>query len=77
MFCNRAFVMVFAAGFQAAALFPPSSALAAVIAPIALPPGGTVSPLPNGFSSYPGMKASPYLIMLRILILTVAFCQAR
>jgi hypothetical protein len=53
MFCNRAFMMVFAAGFQAAALFPPSSALAAV-APIALPPGGTVSSLPNGFSSYPG-----------------------
>ena len=54
MFRNRAFMMVFAAGFQAAALFPPSSALAAVVAPIALPPGGTVSSLPNGFSSYPG-----------------------
>jgi len=53
MFSNRAFVMVFAAGLQAAALFSSSSAFA-VVAPVALAPGATVSSIPNGGSSYVG-----------------------
>jgi hypothetical protein len=53
MFSNRFVTPILAAGFQAAALCASSSAFA-VVAPVALPPGGTVSPLPNGYSSYPG-----------------------
>jgi hypothetical protein len=58
MFSNRFVTPVLAAGFQIAAFAGASSAFAAtpsvVVAPIALPWGATVSPLPNGGSSYPG-----------------------
>jgi PEP-CTERM motif len=52
MLSNRFFTPILAAGLQVAAFCLTSSALA-VVAPIPLPQGGTVSPLPNGYSSYP------------------------
>ena len=52
MVSNRFFTALLAAGLQLAALFATSGALA-VVAPIPLPLGGTVTPLPNGYSSYP------------------------
>jgi hypothetical protein len=52
MLSNRFFTPILAAGLQVAAFCATSGALAAV-APIPLPPGETVSPLPNGYSSYP------------------------
>jgi hypothetical protein len=58
MFSKRFVTSILVTGFQVAALGGASGALAAVppdvVAPIALPPGTTVSPLPNGGSSYPG-----------------------
>jgi PEP-CTERM motif len=53
MLSNRFFTPILAAGLQVAAFCATSGALAAVVAPIPLPPGGTVSSLPNGYSSYP------------------------
>ncbi len=48
------FTPFLAAGLIGAAFCTISSEALAVVAPIALPPGTTVSSLPNGFSSYPG-----------------------
>jgi hypothetical protein len=48
------FTPFLAAGLIGAAFCTISSDASAVVAPIALPPGATVSPLPNGGSSYPG-----------------------
>jgi PEP-CTERM motif len=53
MFSNRFVTPVLAIGVSVVALCVASSAIAAV-APIALPPGATVTSLPNGGSSYPG-----------------------
>jgi hypothetical protein len=53
MFSHRFSALIFLVGFQAAVLSS-SSGECAVVAPVALPPGGTVSSLPNGYSSYPG-----------------------
>jgi PEP-CTERM motif len=53
MLSNRFFTPILAAGLQVAAFCATSGALAAVVAPTPLPPGGTVSSLPNGYSSYP------------------------
>jgi hypothetical protein len=53
MLSNRFFLPILAAGLQVAACCATSGAFAAV-APTPLPAGGTVSPLPNGYSSYPG-----------------------
>lgn len=58
MFSKRFVTSILVTGFQVTVLSGASGALAAVpqdvVAPIALPPGATVSPLPNGGSSYPG-----------------------
>jgi hypothetical protein len=58
MFPKRFVTSILVTGFQVAALGGASGVLAAVppevVAPIALPPGATVSPLPNGGSSYLG-----------------------
>jgi hypothetical protein len=53
MLSDRFFTPILAAGLQVAAICATSGALAAVVAPTPLPPGGTVSTLPNGYSSYP------------------------
>jgi hypothetical protein len=48
MIANR---FLLAAAFHMAALFTSQSVFAALVAPTPLAPGGTVSPLPNGYSS--------------------------
>jgi PEP-CTERM motif len=53
MFFNRFVTPIFMTGAAVATLFSVSGAAAAV-APVALPPGTTVTSLPNGYSSYPG-----------------------
>lgn len=53
MFSNRFVTPILATGASVATLFTVAGAAAAV-APVALPPGTTVTSLPNGYSSYPG-----------------------
>jgi hypothetical protein len=51
---KRILTTFLASGLSVAAFCVTSSGAFAVVAPVALPPGATASPLPNGGSSYPG-----------------------
>lgn len=53
MFLNRFVTPILALGVSFSTLCIVSSAVAALVAPVALPPGATVTSLPNGDSSYP------------------------
>ena len=59
---KRILTTFLASGLSVAAFCVTSSGAFAVVAPIVLPPGATVSPLPNGGSSYPGDEESLYSI---------------
>jgi len=53
MFLNRFVTPILALSVSVTPFCIASSAVAAVVAPVALPPGATVTSLPNGDSSYP------------------------